>query len=79
MATTLPLSTTNNNDTKLAENVTEWLKKSFENKNELSTQPTLKQYRRNSASIVRVIVDEPIVEINLSRHLWQYLKKNGIL
>lgn len=73
MATTLPHSTTNNNDTKLAENVTEWLKKSFENKNELSTQPTLKQYRRNSASIVRVIVDEPIVEINLSRHY--YLKK----
>lgn len=65
-------------------NVTEWLKKSFEQtKIQLVNQNTTpinncnnKQYRRNSASNVRVIVDEPLIEINLSRHY--YKKQDSI-
>lgn len=63
------------------ENVTEWLNKSFDHAKTdsnglLSTNHLLvqKQQRSNSVQHVRVITDEPLVEINLNRHF--YLQKS---
>lgn len=67
------------------ENVTEWLNKSFDQSNvshhESNTSKSTnqlfvpqKQQRSNSVTHVRVIPDEPIVEINLSKQF--YLKKS---
>ena len=67
------------------ENVTEWLKKSFDQTLQSNTDTASnyksiqyltpqKQYRSNSISnTCRIITDEPIVEINLNRNF--YLKK----
>jgi hypothetical protein len=62
------------------ENVTEWLKKSFDTKNNLINETTNlsmsnTQFRRNSTTnaFIDEPIDEPIVEINLTRQF--YLKK----
>jgi hypothetical protein len=62
------------------ENVTEWLKKSFDTKNDLINETknlsmSNTQFRRNSATnaFIDEPIDEPIVEINLTRQF--YLKK----
>ena len=58
---------------KKADHVSDWLKKSFLNEVSITVPQHPKPMRRNSTSNVRVIMEEPIVEINLTRQF--YLKK----
>ena len=65
---------------KSQDHVSEWLKKSFLNEVHITVPQSqtlnAKQIRRNSTSNVRLIMDEPIVEINLTRQF--YLKKQSM-
>jgi hypothetical protein len=58
------------------DHVSDWLKKSFLNEVNITVPQHAKPMRRNSTSNVRLVVEEPIVEINLTRQF--YLKKQNL-